>query len=81
MCGLCVQSLLCNAVLSTVFCFTFFKLTHGGIESWLLCLYSFCRVAVSVLCLFLAESSVGQWSVIATFPGHSFLHFSNQVQH
>ena len=41
-------------------------------ESWL---SSWCLVAVSVLCRFLAVLWVGLWSVIVLFPGH-YTHFN-----
>ena len=38
---------------------------------------SWCRVAVSVLCLFLAVPWVGLWSLLEAYPGHSHLFSEN----
>ena len=43
----------------------------------LLLLLLACHVAISVLCLFLAVSWAGLWSVIVAFPGHTHLHFNH----
>ena len=39
-------------------------------------LCSCCRVAISVLCLFLAVPWVGLWFVVVAFPGHTHLRYA-----